>query len=155
MDIKKDLYNTYQFNNRGFGLELEFAYGNIADDNITRSERRAIKEQALKLVCDLAEQHQDIFKGLRIMYDGSAKVAIEIVFPILFDHQNAWNYISDILSILKENGFHVATDNGMHMHISTHKALETDKAELIQKLILMVLLHHLIYFNTILKWNLN
>ena len=133
MDIKKDLYNTYQFNNRGFGLELEFAYGNIADDNITRSERRAIKEQALNLACDLAEQHQDIFKGLRIMYDGSAKVAIEIVFPILFDHQNAWNYISDILSILKENGFHVATDNGMHMHISTHKALETDKADLIEK----------------------
>tara|TARA_B100000214_G_scaffold366739_1_gene336066 strand:+ start:239 stop:1516 length:1278 start_codon:yes stop_codon:yes gene_type:complete len=133
VNIQKNLYNTYQFNNRGFGLELEFAFGNIADDNITRSERRSIKEEALNLACDLAEQHQDIFKGLRVMYDGSAKVAIEIVFPILFDHQNAWNYISDILSILKENGFSVATDNGMHMHISTHKALETDKAELIQK----------------------
>ena len=67
------------------------------------------------------------------MYDGSAKVAIEIVFPILFDHADAWNYINNILTILKENGFFVSSDCGMHLHISTHKAIETDKAELIQK----------------------
>ena len=133
VNIKKDLLNTTIIGNKGFGLELEFAYGISANDNITRSERRAIKEQALKLACDLAEQHQDIFKGLRIMYDGSAKVAIEIVFPILFDHADAWNYINNILTILKENGFFVSSDCGMHLHISTHKAIETDKAELIQK----------------------
>ena len=132
-NIKKDLLNTTIIGNKGFGLELEFAYGISANDNITRSERRAIKEQALNLACDLAEQHQDIFKGLRIMYDGSAKVAIEIVFPILFDHADAWNYINNILTILKENGFFVSSDCGMHLHISTHKAIETDKAELIQK----------------------
>ena len=133
VNIKKDLLNTTIIGNKGFGLELEFAYGISANDNITRSERRAIKEQALNLACDLAEQHQDIFKGLRIMYDGSAKVAIEIVFPILFDHADAWNYINNILTILKENGFFVSSDCGMHLHISTHKAIETDKAELIQK----------------------
>ena len=133
VNIKKDLLNTTIIGNKGFGLELEFAYGISANDNITRSERRAIKEQALNLACDLAEQHQDIFKGLRIMYDGSEKVAIEIVFPILFDHADAWNYINNILTILKENGFFVSSDCGMHLHISTHKAIETDKAELIQK----------------------
>ena len=133
VNIKKDLLNTTIIGNKGFGLELEFAYGISANDNITRSDRRAIKEQALNLACDLAEQHQDIFKGLRIMYDGSAKVAIEIVFPILFDHADAWNYINNILTILKENGFFVSSDCGMHLHISTHKAIETDKAELIQK----------------------
>jgi hypothetical protein len=133
VNIKKDLLNNIILDNRGFGLELEFAYGISANDNITRSERRSIKEEALTLACDLAEQHQDIFKGLRIMYDGSAKVAIEIVFPILFDHEDAWNYISNILSILKDNGFFVVTDCGMHLHISTHKAIQTNKAELIQK----------------------
>ncbi len=133
VNIKKDLLNTTIIGNKGFGLELEFAYGISANDNITRSDRRAIKEEALNLACDLAEQHQDIFKGLRIMYDGSAKVAIEIVFPILFDHADAWNYINNILTILKENGFFVSSDCGMHLHISTHKAIETDKAELIQK----------------------
>ena len=133
VNIQKNLFNTYQFNNRGFGIELEFAYSNIADENISWSQSKAIKIEALKKACDLAEQHQDIFKGLRIMYDGSAKVAIEIVFPILFDHADAWNYINNILTILKENGFFVSSDCGMHLHISTHKAIETDKAELIQK----------------------
>ena len=133
VNIQKNLFNTYQFNNRGFGIELEFAYSNIADENISWSQSKAIKIEALKKACDLAEQHQDIFKGLRIVHDGSKHVAIEIVFPILFDHENSWNYINNILTILKENGFFVSSDCGMHLHISTHKAIETDKAELIQK----------------------
>ena len=91
VNIQKNLFNTYQFNNRGFGIELEFAYSNIADENISWSQSKAIKIEALKKACDLAEQHQDIFKGLRIVHDGSKHVAIEIVFPILFDHENSWN----------------------------------------------------------------
>ena len=60
----------------------------------------------------------------KVKYDGIATDYSSILRRLPF---------SDILSILKENGFYVATDNGMHMHISTHKALETDKADLIEK----------------------
>ena len=133
VNIQKNLFNTYQFNNRGFGIELEFAYSNIADENISWSQSKAIKIEALKKACDLAEQHQDIFKGLRIVHDGSKHVAIEIVFPILFDHENSWNYINNILTILKENGFYVASENGFHLHISTSKALELDKSILVER----------------------
>ena len=47
VNIKKDLLNTTTLGNKGFGLELEFAYGISANDNITRSERRSIKEKTL------------------------------------------------------------------------------------------------------------
>ena len=43
VNIQKNLFNTYQFNNRGFGIELEFAYSNIADENISWSQSKAIK----------------------------------------------------------------------------------------------------------------
>ena len=48
VNIKKDLLNTTIIGNKGFGLELEFAYGISANDNITRSERRAIKERVVR-----------------------------------------------------------------------------------------------------------
>ena len=131
--IKKDLYNGYQFNNKGFGLEIELTTPFLKNPNITRSERREAKEAALKKACDIAQSNQAICNGIRIMYDGSATVAIEIVFPILFDHSRAWNYIDNVLKLFKENDFIVASDNGMHMHISTYKALEIDKSELIDK----------------------
>ncbi len=131
--IKKDLYDGYQFNNKGFGLEIELTTPFLKNTNITRSEKREAKQAALKKACDIAQANQAICNGIRIMYDGSQTVAIEIVFPILFDHSRAWNYIDNVLKLFKENGFIVASDNGMHMHISTYKALEIDKSELIDK----------------------
>jgi hypothetical protein len=68
--IKKDLYDGYQFNNKGFGLEIELTTPFLKNTNITRSQRREAKEAALKKACDIAQANQAICNGIRIMYDG-------------------------------------------------------------------------------------
>ena len=133
MQIDKNKFDDNIINNRGFGLELEFAFKGSENEDLSWPERRAIKKEALKKACDLAEEYPHIFRGLRIVHDGSTNVAIEIVFPILFDHSYSWEYIENILQVLKDNNFYVASENGMHVHISTHKALEIGKFELSDK----------------------
>ena len=129
--IRKDLNEHKILNNRAFGLEIELAKENINDPNITWDESKAISKRSLKIACDLIEHHN--LKGIRCMYDGSKHVAIELVFPILFDCRISWAYVQHVLSIFKANGFYVSEGNGMHLHISTFKALETSKKELSKK----------------------
>ena len=125
--IRKDLNEHKILNNRAFGLEIELAKENINDPNITWEQSKAISKRSLKIACDLIEHHN--LKGIRCMYDGSKHVAIELVFPILFDCRISWAYVQHVLSIFKANDFYVSEGNGMHLHISTFKALETSKKE--------------------------
>ena len=129
--IRKNLLESTILNNRGFGIEIELAAENISDENITWDDSKAIAKRSLKIACDLIEQNN--LQGVQCMYDGSKHVAIELVFPILFDCEYSWNYIQNVLRIFKANGFYVSEGNGMHLHISTFKALETSKEELSKK----------------------
>tara|TARA_R100000655_G_scaffold79364_2_gene118760 strand:- start:170 stop:1459 length:1290 start_codon:yes stop_codon:yes gene_type:complete len=128
VNIIKNKYETHIKNNRFFGVELEFGYENISEiSERDYSTSREISQRALSKAVELAIQHPEIFRGVRLVEDLSIRVALEVVFAPLLDCEFSWNHIQNVLDILKQNGFYVTKGNGMHMHISTFKALELER----------------------------